>query len=53
VIKSRNKRCAEHIARTGETRNAYKILAKNLKGKDYLGDIDVDGRIILKRILRK
>jgi hypothetical protein len=36
-----------------ELKNSYSILIGNLKGKDHLKDITVDGRIIVKRILRK
>jgi hypothetical protein len=34
-------------------RNAYKILAESLKGRNYLGDVGVDLRIILKQMLEK
>jgi hypothetical protein len=34
-------------------RNAYRILVGNLKRKDPLVDVGVDGRIILKHILNK
>ena len=37
----------------GESRGAYRIWRKNLKGRDHLEDLDVDGRIILKCILKK
>jgi hypothetical protein len=38
-------RWASRIACMGEMINAYSILVgKNLKGKDYSEDIDVDGR---------
>jgi len=36
-----------------EMRNAYKSQLDNLNGKDNLGDIDTDERIILKRILNR
>jgi hypothetical protein len=32
----------------GEMRNAYRMLAKKLEGTNYLGDLGVDERIILK-----
>jgi hypothetical protein len=35
----------------GEMIHIYKILSKNLKGRDYSEDLDVDGRIILEWIL--
>jgi hypothetical protein len=34
-------------------RTAYEILFVNLKVRDHLGDVTVDGRIILKWILGK
>jgi hypothetical protein len=35
-------------------RNAYRMLVGNVRGKrDHLGDLDVDGKIILDRILDK
>ena len=41
-----------HIARMGEQK-LYEIYAKNLKGRYILGDLNVDGRIILKCALNK
>jgi hypothetical protein len=37
MIKSRRNRWAEHVARMGETRNAYRILVGNPEGKRPLG----------------
>jgi hypothetical protein len=37
----------------GEIRNAYKILVRKPEGNDYFGDMRVDGRQILKWILKK
>jgi hypothetical protein len=31
----------------------HEFLSKSLKGKDHLGDCDIDGRIILKWTLEK
>ena len=37
----------------GEKRDAYRILVENLKKRVHLEDLDVDGRLILERILKK
>lgn len=34
-------------------KNAYKILVKTMKERNYLKDLDVDGRTLIKRFLRK
>jgi hypothetical protein len=31
----------------GKIRNAYKILSRNLKGRDHSKELGVDGRIVL------
>jgi hypothetical protein len=36
-----------------EIRNSYKTVARNLKGREHLGDLGVDVKIILKKILKK
>jgi hypothetical protein len=33
--------------------NSYKVSVRRLKGTNHLGDVGVDGRIILKRVLKK
>jgi hypothetical protein len=43
----------EHVARIGETRNAYTILFQNLKERDHWVKSDLDVRAVLKHILRK
>jgi hypothetical protein len=53
LIKSRSMRWVGHVAHMGEMRNAYKIWLENLKGRDHLEDLGVDGRIILEWILGK
>ena len=52
MIKSRRMRLAEHVARTGERRGAYRGLWANLMERDRLGDTGVDGRIILQWIFK-
>jgi hypothetical protein len=37
----------------GQRRGAYRILVGNLRERDHLEDIDVDGQIILKWIFKK
>jgi hypothetical protein len=39
---------AEHVTRTGEIRNSYKIWSENLKGRDHSEEMDLHGRIILE-----
>jgi hypothetical protein len=47
-------RWAGHISRIGKKRNAYRIFVGNEEAKKRpLGTIDVGGRIILKRILKR
>ena len=53
VIKSRRMRWAEHVARMGEERGVYRSLGGETGGKEPLGDLGVDGRIILGWISRK
>jgi hypothetical protein len=42
-----------HVARVGEMRYAYCILVGKPEGKNHSEDLDVDGRILLDRILEK
>jgi hypothetical protein len=44
VIKSRNVRWANHVARTGELINAYKILTGKFEGKRPLRRLSEDRR---------
>jgi hypothetical protein len=46
--KSRRLIWVRHVARIGETRNAYKILVGNLNERDHSEDVEVAGRIILE-----
>ena len=52
VIKSRRMRWAGH-ARMEEGRGVHKVLVGKPVGKNHWGDEDVDGRIILRWMLRK
>ena len=44
---------AGNVARIGERRGVYRVWVGINEVNDYLGDPGVDGRIILRRILRK
>jgi hypothetical protein len=44
---------AGHVARAGKMRNACRILVGNVDVRDHLGDLGVDGKIILKIYLRE
>ena len=46
VIKSRRMRWAGHVARTGETRNAYRLLKRESESNRF-EDLDIDGRLLL------
>ena len=48
-----NARWAGHVARMGKGRGVYRVLAGKPEGKDHLGGPGVDGRIIVRWILRK
>jgi hypothetical protein len=50
VTKSRRMRWAGHVACT-EMRNAYRTVVEKPEKNRSLGDLDVDGRIILEWIL--
>ena len=52
VIKSRM-RWAGRVARIGESRGVHRLWVGNLRERDHLEDPGVDGRLILRWILRK
>jgi hypothetical protein len=47
VIKWRGVRWAGHVARMGEERGVFRVLVERTEGKRPLGDLGVDGWIIL------
>jgi hypothetical protein len=53
VIKARKMRWAGHITLMGESRGVYRVLDGEPEGKSHLEDPGVDGRIVLRWILRK
>jgi hypothetical protein len=46
VMGSKTKRCVERVARMAKD-NCVQVLIGVVKGKDYLEDLGVDGRVIL------
>jgi hypothetical protein len=48
MMNFRRIRWALHVSSMNAKRDAYKILIVKLRGRHHLGNIDVDGRIILK-----
>jgi hypothetical protein len=53
MINSRRMRWAEHVARTGEKRNAYRILVGKPDGREHYENQDVSEWIILKWMLER
>jgi hypothetical protein len=53
VIKSRRMSWDWHVACMGVMRNGYNILVGKSEGKRPLGDLGIDGKIILEWILGK
>ena len=53
MIKWRRMRWAEHVARMGEERGVYRVLVGKPEGRRPLGDLGVDGWIILGWISRR
>jgi len=53
VVKSGRMRWAGHVARMGEGRGVHRVLVGKPEGKNHWGDLDVDGRIILRWIFGK
>jgi hypothetical protein len=54
VMKPRTIKRTEHVARMGRTEmHKWLFCYESLKERDHLENIEVEGRIILKRILNK
>jgi hypothetical protein len=53
VVTSRSMRWEGHVALIGDMRNAYNIFIGKPERREYSEDLDVDGKIILERILGK
>jgi len=53
VIKSKRMRWVGHVPRMGEERGVYRVLVGKPEGKRPLGDLGIDGWIILGRISRR
>jgi len=53
VIKSRRMRWAGHVARIGDERGLYRVLVGKPEGRNYWGDLVVDGGIVLRWISRR
>jgi len=53
VIKSRRMRWAGHVACMGEERGVYRVLVGKPEGRRPLGDLGIDGGIILGWISRR
>jgi hypothetical protein len=49
VIKLRRIRWIEHVARMGTVVSVRKMLAGRTTGRDHLGELGIDGMIILKQ----
>jgi hypothetical protein len=52
MVKSRRMRWMGHVAQIGDRSVAYRVLVGDLRDRDHLEDLDIDGRIILKWILK-
>jgi hypothetical protein len=41
------------VAHTWESGSTYRVLVGKLREKDHLEDVDIDGKIIMKSVLKK
>jgi hypothetical protein len=53
MMKSRRLRWAGHVGGMGGSRGVCRVLVGNLREKDHLEDIGIDGGIILRSIIWK
>ena len=53
VFKFRRMRTVGQVAYTGEEKNACRLLIGKPEGKYHLGNLGIDGRVVLKWILKK
>jgi hypothetical protein len=53
MVKIKDDKTGRACSRCVKMRNTYKIWSENIKGRDHMEDIDMDGRIMLKWIFRK
>ena len=53
VMELRRVRWAGHVACMGDRSGIFRVLVGNLRERDHLGDPGINGRIILRWILRK
>jgi len=53
VIKSRGARLVERVAQAGEMRKSNRSSVGKANGRCHLGDLHVNGKIILKWIMKK
>jgi hypothetical protein len=52
MIKSRRMRWERHVAQMGDMSGTYRVLEGDLRDRDHLEDLGIEGRIILKWILK-
>jgi len=53
MLISRRMTVEEYVALNGARGNTYKLLVRKPKERDHLEDLEIDGRTILKYILKK
>jgi hypothetical protein len=53
MIKSMRMRWAGLVTRMGERCGAYRVFMGNMRGREHLEGLGLDGRIILKWIFKK